>query len=82
MTVVVYTKDRCPKCNLTKAKLKALEVDFVEVNIDRSELDYERAKGLSEKYGYTQMPIVIIGENEPVFGFQPDVVTELIKVAS
>lgn len=31
MNLVLYSKDNCPRCNMLKAKLKAKNIEFIEV---------------------------------------------------
>jgi glutaredoxin len=63
--VTVYGAEWCPPCHTAKAYLKGREVDFKYVNIDE---DREQARAISEKTGWTAIPIIQIGQ-EYILGF-------------
>ena len=63
--VTVYGAEWCPPCHTAKAYLKSREVEFKYVNIDE---DREQARAVSEKTGWTAIPIIQIGQ-EYILGF-------------
>lgn len=78
MKVTIYSKDMCSKCMTTKMLLDSMDVSYEERNIDHNDEFYAEAKEMSDRTGYKSMPVVVIGDNEPIFGFQPDLITELV----
>ena len=52
--VVVYTKNNCQRCRLTKRSLTAKGVDFAEVNVE----DEPSAAGRLRAMGFRETPVV------------------------
>lgn len=70
--IIIYTKDNCMPCRMTKEQLKRHEVDFIEINLDEhpEKMDECRATG------FTSMPVVC----SPIgtfCQFRPDKLKEL-----
>jgi len=63
--VTVYGAEWCPPCHTAKAYLKSRKVDYEYVNIDE---EREKGRMVSEKTGWTAIPIIRIGE-EYILGF-------------
>lgn len=83
--VTVYTKNGCPKCNMTKMVLEGEGIKYDLINIE--EVD-EKTGELTEKakegynhvkveLGISSMPVIEAEGHEVFFGFQPDKLKEL-----
>jgi len=71
--LIIYTKDNCAQCKVTKLHLTNLGLTYTERNTDTN-LDYlAEAKAT----GYTSMPIVVVDGRVIASGFQPDRLNEL-----
>jgi glutaredoxin-like protein NrdH len=70
--VTIYTRNNCVACNGTKARFKALGLDYNEINVEDN-LDI--AQQLVDE-GWRAMP-VIKTENESWSGFKPDLIANL-----
>lgn len=74
MSLVVYTKNNCIQCKMTKRFLKQNNVEFEERNItvEPQYVDYLKEKG------FQSVP-VIENNSEPIIsGFRPDQLKELV----
>ena len=73
--VIVYSKDNCVQCKMTKQELNRHGIEFKEVNLDHVDnADDIRAK-LREQ-GFQATPVVET-ENETWTGFRPDKIKEI-----
>lgn len=72
--IVLYTKNQCPACKMTKRWLKERGIDFVEENVEEKQ---ELITELREK-GYVSLPYIKVGEEAEWTGFQPNKLKELI----
>lgn len=73
--MIIYTKNNCAQCKMTKLHLVNLGItDFEERNVESSEEYMQQALDT----GYRSMPIVVIGEQVIASGFQPDRLNELV----
>lgn len=60
---IVYTQDNCPACVFTKAKLKAQNIEFMEMNIGK-DISVEDFRA---KFPHVRsVPYVIDGEELPL----------------
>lgn len=66
----VYTKPNCYGCLATIRKLDQLNQEHNKILITPKE-----AEEITEKYGYTQAPVVVIGEHHWC-GYRPDLITK------
>lgn len=74
--VMVYTKNGCPQCEMTKRFLTGEEIEFTSINIEEDEKALEYVK---HTLGLTAMPVVVVEGEEPFTGFRPDKLEELKK---
>ena len=66
---IIYTKNNCAQCKMTKLHLANLGItDYTERNTDTNERYLEQAKAT----GFTSMPIVVVDGRVIASGFQPD----------
>ncbi|UKA59190.1 glutaredoxin family protein [Arthrobacter sp. FW306-2-2C-D06B] len=78
VAVVVYTKNDCRQCDMTKGLLTKEGVHFTSVNVEEDATAY---RYVTETLGIRQMPVVITStlEGEEVWsGFQPAKIREHI----
>lgn len=76
MEVIVYTKELCPQCNMTKKLMKNLNVDFKEISLTEDPDVLQKIKSL----GYMQAPVVSVDNFEKSWsGFKPDEIKGLVK---
>lgn len=78
VAVVVYTKNDCRQCDMTKAKLKKDGIHFTAVNVEEDATAYAY---VTETLGRRQMPVVIASamEGDIIWsGFQPQMIREHI----
>ena len=71
--MILYTKDNCAQCKMTKLHLTNLGISYTELNVTENERYLEQAKVT----GYTSMPIVVLNGRVIASGFQPDKLNEL-----
>ncbi|WP_057766694.1 glutaredoxin-like protein NrdH [Companilactobacillus tucceti] len=72
--VIVYSKNNCMQCKMTKRFLKEHNVNFEERNInqDPKYLDFLKQQG------FKSVPIVMQDNTDPIVGFRPDSLKELV----
>ncbi|WP_412988694.1 redoxin NrdH [Pediococcus siamensis] len=71
--VVIYTKNNCMQCKMTKRFLSEHDIPFKERNINTNPdyIDYLKSRG------FQAVPVVESNGNEPIAGFRPDVLKQL-----
>ncbi|MCS0824855.1 glutaredoxin family protein [Cytobacillus firmus] len=74
--ITVYTKNGCPKCDMTKNVLKSEGIKFETLNVEKDEKAYDF---VVNKLGLREMPVVVVQGQEPFTGFQPDKLQALKK---
>ncbi|WP_409304858.1 glutaredoxin domain-containing protein [Peribacillus sp. SCS-155] len=75
-TITVYTKNGCPKCDMTKNVLNAEGIEFETFNVEEDEKAYDF---VVNTLGLREMPVVVAEGQEPFTGFQPDKLQALKK---
>lgn len=73
--VIVYSKDNCVQCKMTKQQLNRNGIKFKEINLDHVEDKDTWRKYLHEE-GYSSSPVVET-ENETWTGFRPAKIKEI-----
>lgn len=69
MTVIVYSTQSCPWCQVAKQYLKKNNIDFVEKDVGKSHI---AAREMINKSGQMGVPVIdvngeiVVGFNEPV----------------
>lgn len=71
--VIIYSKNNCVQCKMTKRFLEQHNVAFKEINLDEQPEFIEHVKNL----GFSAAPIVET-ENEAFSGFQPNKLKALL----
>ena len=77
MSIIIYTRNDCVQCHVTKRAMESRGVAFEMVNID---LVPEAADTLRAQ-GFRQLPVVVAGETS-WSGFRPDMINRLAAQAS
>lgn len=76
-TVIVYTKNSCIACSMTKKYLKKKDLEYIEYFIDKDMVKLEELKSK----GYLSVPVVEIYEDDKMIkswaGFVPDELNKL-----
>lgn len=78
VAVIVYTKDDCRQCNMTKTLLDKAGIVYTTVNAEHDETAY---RYVTEALGFRQMPVVVAATesgDEVWSGFQPAKIREHI----
>ncbi|PLR75409.1 NrdH-redoxin [Bacillus sp. V3-13] len=75
-SVTVYTKNGCPKCDMTKNVLNGEGIEFETFNVEENEKAYDF---VVNTLGLREMPVVVVEGQEPFTGFQPDKLQALKK---
>ena len=73
MNILIYTKNNCAQCNLSKWVLNDLGISYTEKNVDTNEKFMDEAKAT----GYKSMPIILKDCQVIASGFMPDVLNKL-----
>lgn len=80
--VVVYTKNNCQRCRMTKRRLTAKGVDFDEVNVEGEPYAADRLRDM----GFREMPVVDeigAGDKSAMWsGYRVDRIDALARKAS
>ena len=71
--ILIYTKNNCAQCNLSKYVLNDLGISYTEKNVDIDEKFMDEAKVT----GYKSMPIILKDGQVIASGFMPDVLNQL-----
>ena len=69
---IVYTKDNCVQCDMTKRLMDKLGIEYDVVNISQNPEALDKLIEL----GYRAAPVVIT-ENDSWAGFNPDKIADL-----
>lgn len=76
--VTVYTKNGCPKCDMTKLVLNAAGIEFKAINIeDDTDEGREGYDFVVNKLELRSMPVVVADGHETFTGFEPSKLKEL-----
>ena len=61
--IVLYTVSWCPHCKEAVEYLTSHDIPFINRDVEQ---DDEAMKDLSEKYGSSAVPVIVIGKDEKV----------------
>lgn len=71
--VLVYTKNGCPKCDMTKNVLNGEGIEFDYINIqDDTDEGREGYRVVTEVLKRTEMPVVLSNGEFQFTGFEPE----------
>lgn len=71
--IIVYSKNNCSQCRMTKIFLNRKGIEFIEINLDEQPSELVTVKEM----GFSSLPVVVIPNHEPFFGFRPDVLEDI-----
>ena len=71
--ILIYTKNKCSQCLMSKHVLNDLGISYTEKNVDTNEKFMDEAKTT----GYKSMPIILKDGQVIASGFMPDVLNQL-----
>ena len=71
--ILIYTKNKCSQCLMSKHVLNDLAISYTEKNVDTNEKFMDEAKAT----GYKSMPIILKDGQVIASGFMPDVLNQL-----
>ncbi len=74
--VVVYSTPTCPYCKTAKDYLSRKGIPYTDINVAE---DREKAKEMIQKSGQMGVPVIIIGDNEIVVGFNQSLLDKLLS---
>lgn len=75
--VVVFTKENCPACKMTKMLMSKLGIVYETIDVTNDQQQLNRLKRL----GHKQLPVVTSGKNIGWSGFRPEKIKELVGIA-
>jgi glutaredoxin-like YruB-family protein len=73
--VKVYSTPTCSYCVAAKDFFKEKGVEFENLDVSQ---DKQAADEMVEKTGQMGVPVIVIGDNEPIVGFDKDKVQALL----
>jgi len=73
--IIIYSKDRCQSCRLTKIYLENEGIPYSEINVTHSKEALKKVKA----DGFSTMPVVYSNVREAFSGFDTNELDELIK---
>lgn len=74
--VVIYSTPTCPYCKRAKDYLSRKGIPYTDINVAE---DREKAKEMIQKSGQMGGPVIIIGDNEIVVGFNQSLLDRLLS---
>ncbi|OAK53999.1 glutaredoxin family protein [Rhodococcoides kyotonense] len=74
MSITVYTKPECNKCDQTKRRLNKHGIEYTTVDVTE---DAAAREFVTDGLGYRQMPVVVVDENTHWSGFRIDALDRL-----
>lgn len=72
--IKVYTKNFCPKCDMTKNIMNAEGIKFETINVEGND---ELINYIKNELGFSSMPVVVADGHEPFCDFRPDLIEKL-----
>ena len=74
--VVIYSTPTCPYCKRAKDYLSRKGIAYTDINVAQ---DREKAREMIQKSGQMGVPVIIIGDNEIVVGFNQSLLDKLLS---
>ncbi|APX71614.1 glutaredoxin-like protein NrdH [Companilactobacillus allii] len=66
--IIVYSKNNCMQCKMTKRYLKEHNINFEEHNINKE----PQYLDILKQQGFQSVPVVMPENSDPIVGFRPD----------
>lgn len=76
-TVKIYSTPTCHFCDMAKDFFKENDVSFVEYNVKD---DVEKRKEMIDKTGQMGVPVIAVGDEDIVIGFNKKKLMELLDI--
>ena len=73
--VKIYTTPTCHYCLAAKEFFKEKKIKYVEVDLTK---DHKAAVEMIEKTNQRGVPVIIIGKNKPIIGFDQEEIEEAL----
>ena len=77
--VIIYSTPSCKYCKLAKDYFTANNIKYTEHDVAS---DTVRRNEMIEKSGQMGVPVIIMGENELVVGFNKPLISKLLGLSS
>ena len=74
--VIIYSTPTCPYCKRAKGYLSRKGIAYTDINVAQ---DREKAREMIQKSGQMGVPVIIIGDNEIVVGFNQSLLDKLLS---
>ncbi len=74
--VIIYSTPTCPYCKRAKDYLSRKGIAYTDINVAQ---DREKSKEMIQKSGQMGVPVIIIGDNEIVVGFNQSLLDKLLS---
>lgn len=75
MNITVFSQPGCQPCRLVKKRLNDAGIPFEDVNLAEDEVALDFVTNALEA---TAVPVIFTDDRDPIFGFRPDQLAELI----
>ncbi len=75
MTVIVYSTQTCPYCNMAKAYFKEKGIEFQDFDVSQ---DHDKAHEMIEKSGQQGVPVIDVN-GKIIIGFDRAKIEEALK---
>jgi len=73
VTITVYGKPDCVQCEYTTKELKRKDLPYTYFDVTED----DEARKVVLGSGKTQLPMVVVDDREPWFGFRPQMIRDL-----
>ncbi len=75
-TIKIFTSPTCSYCERAKELFAERGLKFDEVDVTK---DIKKAGEVFQKYGKLSLPVIFIGDEPPIFGFNRKKVLEALE---
>jgi glutaredoxin-like YruB-family protein len=75
--VVLFSTPSCSWCNRAKSYFRQHRIRFKDVDVSR---DPRAAKDMQRKTGQMGVPVILIGSNRPIIGFDKATIDRLLGI--
>lgn len=71
---IIYSKDNCMQCKMTKKWLADNGMNYIEKNVDEEAEWLEEVKDM----GFKSLPVTLVPNTPPILGFAPSKLKEAL----
>ncbi len=75
--VVIFTTPTCRYCVIAKRYFREKKIKFTDVDVSR---DLRAAKDMQRRTGQQGVPVIAIGSNKPLVGFDKPKINRLLNI--